>query len=110
MNQFDIINTRLNMIFTVLREKEGIEKGELCRNIAPIDEYNILLNRRYKMENGIDINELETEVALEEGNLVRMYIAQVYYELKINELDNMPFPQYDVILDELLNSKTKVKM
>ena len=117
MDQFDIINTRLDMIFKALRKKEGIEKGELCRNIAPIDEYNILMNRRYKMENGIDINELETEIALEEGNLVRMYIAQVYYELKINELDNMPFPEYNLTMEDLEqlinnneNNKYKVKM
>ena len=110
MNRESTINKSLDFMFNMLREQEGIEKGELCKNIAPVDEYSILMNRRYKMENGIAINELETEIALEEGNFIRMYIAEEFYNLHINESNNIPFPQYDVVLDELLNNKTKVKM
>ena len=57
-----------------------------------------------KEENDIELPILEKIVASEEGKFIRMYIAELFYELKINELQSIPFPQYD-ISQELSNYK-----
>ena len=93
------ISMRLDVMFNAFREREGIKKGQVCSEIDPITEYGILMNRRFKEENDIELSSLEERVASEEGMFIRMYIADLFYELGIDKLQRIPFPEYDISLE-----------
>ena len=103
MKNEEIINKNLNIVFSTLRQKEEIEEGEVSKLISPVDIYSILMNRRYKIEHDVELNDIEENIAKESGNNIRMYIAYEYYELGINKLDKIPFPSYDISSEMLFN-------
>ena len=112
MEAMDNVAKNLDVMFNALREREGVKKGMVCEVIGSIAEYGVLMNRRFKEENNIELSDLEKIVASEEGKFIRMHIAELFYQLKINEQENIPFPQYDISLEELystlFNSQEKV--
>ena len=110
----ETIESNLNIIFNVLREKEGIKKGALSEAMGATLEYSILLNRRYKLEHGIELTRLEEMVAKQEGNFVRMFVLKQYNDLHIGDLKTLPFPNCDVEityeeLNAVLNGSLKNK-
>lgn len=86
---------------------EEIEAGEVSKLISPVDIYSILMNRRYKMEHNVELNDIEENIANESWNNIRMFIAYEYYELDIDKLEKIPFPSYD-ISSEILFNKQKI--
>ena len=98
------VNRRLNITFGYFRQKEGIKEGQLSSLIEPIGVYSVLMNRRFKKENNLQISDLEEQIAFESGKFIRAYVAEKFTQSGFNEL---PYPLYDITLDECLGILTE---
>ncbi len=92
----------VEIIFDTLRATEGIEKGKLSTILGIEVVCWVLTNRRYKEEKGITPTDFEEAIANESGSLVRMYMAERYQQPKFQALQSVPFPQYDLTLQQAL--------
>ena len=101
MEVMERVETNLDVVFTSLRDHEKKKKGMVCEVIGAQGEYAVLMNRKYKKDNNLELSDLEKIIAEEAGSFVRMYIAEVFYDLKLNERDSIPFPESNITLKEL---------
>lgn len=105
-----IINMRLEMIFSEFRKQEGIGIGPLTEvySFDAIDIYRVLMNRQHKKYNSIETSDLEEVIADEAGKLIRAYVKERYNgivesceETGKDIPKTIPYPNYDITLDEL---------
>lgn len=104
----NLFNSKLDILFSELRLKEGIEVGEISSKLNSEDIHHILCNRRWKKENNIKLSDLEEVVAEESGFLIRSFIAKHHTKV-VEKMKNdgvydstvMPFPSWNVTIKQL---------
>ena len=89
----NISNEMLGIIFKRLRAQEGINAGSTTKLLEPELIYKILINARYKQEKQIAMSDLEIRLRNESGDLIKMYIAEKWTQLKGEEPERIPFPE-----------------
>lgn len=101
VNWEEILLKRQEVLFDEFRKIEGIEQGKLSKALGIEKECKVLVNRRYKEEHGIIPSDFEEALANEEGYLIRANIAEFFQKPRFQALEKIPFPEYDIILEQL---------
>lgn len=86
-------STILTIMFKRLRKEEGIDGGKLFSMVDPTLAYAILLNARCKQEKQQALTNLEEELRREAGNYIRMYVAEKWEKVKMEQGAALPFPE-----------------
>ena len=104
----NLFNSKLDILFSELRLKEGIEVGKISSMLKSEDIHHILFNRRWKKENNIKLTDLEEIIAEESGFLIRSFIAEQHTKVVQNMKNNgvynstiIPFPSWNVSIQQL---------
>ncbi len=91
-----------DLIIAALRHREGVPESGLCRLLGSRMELGVLINRSWKVDHGVEINDLEFRVTEESGELVNKLAKKMYKNRGLFDNETVPFPQCDVDISTLI--------